>query len=73
MSLLKRNGKSLLLRERWLPMLVLASSLAGSALVTGLATVVEAAVVDRFVLDPGIEMFVSIIGALELELSRGGS
>lgn len=72
MSLLKRNGKSLLLSERWLPMLVLGSSLlAGSAVLTGFTAGDDA--VDRFVLDPGIEMLVSIIGALELELSRGGS
>lgn len=68
MSLLKRNGKSLLLRERWLPTLELGSSMAGSVLAT--AAVDE---VDRFTVDPGIEMVVSIIGALELELSLGGS
>lgn len=54
-------------------MLELGSSLTGSALVTGFTAVVDAVVLGRFVLDPGIEMFVSIIGALELELSRGGS
>lgn len=52
-------------------MLELGSSFAGSALLTGFTAVVDA--FERFVLDPGIEMVVSIIGALELELSRGGS